>query len=476
MKKLSELYDIQSDELIKDIKINSKEVKKGDLFVCTMGVNADRHDFIDDAIKNGASAIVVSKDNIICDVPVIKVNNTNEELPLLCARYYDNPDKKLNIIGVTGTDGKTTIATIIQTLIGKNICGYIGTNGVTCANYHEHLINTTPDVNLLYKYFDIFVNKKCKYVSMEASSEAFLRNRLSNIMFDVSIYTNISNEHMNVHKTFDNYLECKLQLFRQTKKDGYCIINRDDKYYDIVCKNCNGKILSYGENKESDLRIVSYELFADHTNIKFSYKGKEFDVTSPLLALFNIYNLAAALLVCLSLGFNLEDILVNIDKLKIEGRVEVLKGENYTVIVDFAHTPHAIDAILSFSRSLSHNKIITVIGSAGGRDQEKRPVIGDVCIKKSDYVIFTTDDPRNEDPLEICNMMIGDLKNYYDNFEIILDRKRAVKKAIDMAEENDIVLLLCKGNEPYQITSKGYEPYNEIMEAKKAIEEKKSQN
>ena len=214
MKKLNELIECDFDIEINGIKINSKEITEGDLFVCTKGVNTDRHDFIEDAIKNGAVAVIVSKD-ITCSVPTVKVKDTNEILPILCSKFYDHPEEKLKIIGITGTDGKTSTATIVQTLIGNDICGYIGTNGRSCSKFNKEINNTTPDSDKLYEYFYDFVNAGCKYVVMEASSEAFFRHRLDNIVFQVGAITNITREHLNIHKTFDNYLEAKAKLLEK---------------------------------------------------------------------------------------------------------------------------------------------------------------------------------------------------------------------------------------------------------------------
>ena len=212
MKTLNELYPgIGVETVIKSIQINSKEVEEGDLFVCTKGVTADRHDFIDDAIKNGASAIIVSKDGYYDrEVPIIKVPDTNRELPYLCQKFYDYPDQKLKMIGVTGTDGKTSVTTIIQNLIGSDLCGYIGTNGRSCAKFTGDNPNTTPDAHNLYMYLDEFVRFGCSYASIETSSEAFFRGRLQAMEFDVSAYTNITSEHLNIHGSFENYLACKL--------------------------------------------------------------------------------------------------------------------------------------------------------------------------------------------------------------------------------------------------------------------------
>ena len=229
MKKLKELIKTDYDVNVFGIKINSKEVEKGDMFVCIKGVKTDRHDFIEEAIKNGASCIIGEKD-IECSIPYVKVKNTNYILPELYRKFYDFDRLNLKIIGVTGTDGKTTTTTSIQYLIGKDKCGYIGTNGVSCAKFTKDSPNSTPDPTLLYKYFKEFYDAGCEYVVMEASSEGFLRGRLDDLYFTAGGYTNISWEHVNVHGSFDNYVKCKLKCASQT--NGKFIINNDDEYHD----------------------------------------------------------------------------------------------------------------------------------------------------------------------------------------------------------------------------------------------------
>ena len=281
MKTLEELYPgCGSQDLIKSIKINSKEIEEGDLFVCTMGVTADRHDYIDDAIKHGCKSFIVSKDIKRDGVNIIKVPDTNRELPYLCQKFYDYPDKKLKMFAVTGTDGKTSTATIVQTLIGSDLCGYIGTNGRSCAKFKGDNPNTTPDAHLLFMYLDEFVKYGCKYAIMEASSEAFFRGRLQANMYDITGYTNVTSEHLNIHGSFENYLECKKQLFKQTKKEGFCILNKDDEYFEDMKSACNGQVLTYGKDKSNDLQIVSYDVYPDHTDIVFKYKEKELKINS----------------------------------------------------------------------------------------------------------------------------------------------------------------------------------------------------
>ena len=475
MKKLSELYPgVSEDVLIKGIKINSKECEEGDLFVCTKGVTADRHDFIPDAVKHGASAVIVSRDVGNVGVPVIKVPDTNRELPYLCQKFYDYPDQKMKILGVTGTDGKTSTATIMQALIGSDVCGYIGTNGRSCAQFTGDNPNTTPDAHLLYSYFKEFLDCGCKYVAMEASSEAFFRGRLQSIQFDVSVYTNVTSEHLNIHGTFENYLQCKEMLFRQTKKDGTCVLNMDDPYYEQIKAVCNGNVVTYGSGEDATLQIVDYKVYPTHTLIHFKYRGEIVEVDSPLLGDFNVYNLAAGLLAALSVGVPLEKALSRIPNIKISGRLDLLNTNTpYYVMVDYAHTPNGITKLLNFVHTLDINRSIVVIGQAGERDYVKRPQVGEVVVKNASYAIFTYEDPRSEDPVNICNDIVKTIKDQYQNYEIVIDRREAIQKAIDMAKEKDIVLILGKGNETYQKLKTETIYFNDEEEAYQAVVRRK---
>ena len=475
MKKLCELYpEVDSEVEIKRISINSKEIEEGDLFVCTMGVTADRHDYIDDAIAHGASAIVVSRDVGEKSVPIVRVEDTNKELPYLCQRFYDYPDQKLTMIGVTGTDGKTTTTTIIQTLIGSDKCGYIGTNGRSCAKFTGDNPNTTPDAQNLYKYLSEFVDYGCTYTAMEASSEAFFRGRLQAMEYDISAYTNVTSEHLNIHGSFENYLESKLKLFQQTKKDGYCILNHDDPYYEQAKEACTGQVLSYGMGEDNDLQIKSFHLFPDHTDITFKYKDERHEVTSPLMGDFNVYNLACAMLCCLALGFSWEELEKRIGEIKVSGRLELLDTNTpYFVMVDYAHTPNGITKLLNFVHTLDINRSIVVIGQAGERDYLKRPKVGNVVVENASYAIFCYEDPRSEDPQKICEDIISELKETHDNYEIVIDRREAIQKAIDMAKEKDMVLILGKGNETYEKLKTETIYFNDIEEAYQAVDNRK---
>lgn len=471
MKRLNELYKVDSDVLIKGISINSNDINEGDIFVCIKGNKVDRHDYIDDAIKNGAVALVTAKE-VNSSVPYVIVENPNEEVGRLAREIYDNPQDKLKLFAVTGTDGKTSVATITSQLIGNDKCGYIGTNGMSCAKIKKDTNNTTPSIEKLYKFFREFLDCGCENVCMEASSEAMLQGRLNDLRFDCIGITNITSEHLNSHKTLENYVECKKDIMKLTKNDGICVINHDDNYYYEVKKVCLGKILSYGMEDDNELQIVNYKLNNNKTEIDYKYQDKIYHVDSPLLGKFNVYNLACALLMCLSQGYEMEYLLRNVDKINVDGRLDIVdRGQGFMVMVDYAHTPNGIESLLDFVRTLDHNRIITVIGQAGERDTSKRKTVGSVVAKNSDIAIFCYEDPRGEDPKDIIDMMCEDIRDM-DNYKIIIDRSEAIGYAIDIAQDGDMVLILGKGNETYQKMKDGEIYFNDEEEAIKYLDKK----
>ena len=460
MKLLSELYEGYPDVEIKGIKINSKQIKPGDIFVCTMGVTADRHDFIDEAISNGASAIVVSKD-VNYNVPTIKVENTNIELRKLASKFYDYPEKELKLIATTGTNGKTTVSQIIQDLMGNDICGYMGTNGIICKDFNEKIINTTADADRLYMYFRRFLDADCKYLSMETSSEAYFRNRLDDIYFNIGIVTNITQDHLNIHKTIENYVSCKKEMLNHIKEDGVVILNKDDKYYDEFKNASKCRVITYGIN-DADFTIKNIEVTSNNTNFTLFYDNKDYKIESPLFGDFNVYNLTAAISAVVETGINIEEVIKRISNIKpLPGRVEFLNyGQKYNIVLDYAHTTDAFNKLYPVLKKITKGRIITVTGSAGGREKEKRPYMGKVVLDNSDYVIFTMDDPRDED----VNQIIDDLVSTSDksNYERIINRKEAIYKAFDTADDNDLVLIAGKGTDNYMAINDKYEPYSDL--------------
>lgn len=448
MKKLSELYNCKLNININDIKTNSKEVKKDDLFVCIKGITSNRHDYIDEAVKNGCSALIVKKDGNY-KVPYIKVDDPNKELGQISKKFYGNPQDKLKLIGITGTDGKTTTASIIRNMIGNGECGYIGTNGVYSKNKIIKTENTTPSINEIYKYLNCFTNDKLKYASMEISSEALLYERTDTLELDVAVITNITEDHLNVHKTIKDYIGCKKKIFTLLKKDGVAIVNRDDNHYEEIIKAIDCRVLTYGKNINSDLVILKIDECETKTKYTFKYNNKEYKITTSLLGEFNIYNISAAILTLKALGYKMEDIIKRIENIEIvSGRCEKISfGQDYKIILDYAHTENGLKNILSYLNNIKKGKLITVTGSAGGREKRKRKKMGKVVLNNSDYVIFTMDDPRYENPLDIIKDMIFNSKK--TNYTIIEDRTNAITKALSLAKKDDVVLIAGKGRDNY---------------------------
>lgn len=383
------------------------------------------------------------------------------------SKFYDEPDKKLKMIGVTGTDGKTTLSSIIYQLINNfNNCGYIGTNGVECNKFYIPTKFTTPFPKELYYYLSEFHKAQCKYIAMEVSSERLLTNRLNDFSFDVAIFTNITRDHLDKHKTMENYIESKSKLFKLVKNDGYCIVNNDDKYVDSIKTTCTGKIITYGIKNQSD--IMADDIIVNENSLRFKlrYCKSEYDVVSPLSGMFNVYNLMAAISACVSLGFDIDNIISSVKKLKpIGARSEFLNyGQSFKIMIDYAHTANALKNLLEYVNAIAKGKIITVTGSAGDRDSGKRSDMGEVVTKLSDYVIFTTDDPRTEDPNNIIDDLISTIKDNKSNYERVINRKVAIHKALSMAGKDDFVVIAGKGRDLYMAVGNGYIPYSDVTE------------
>ena len=453
------------DTEITGLSTNSKSVKPGDLFICIKGAKIDRHDYIDEAIKNGASFLVTSKD-VDVNVPYIKVEDVNAIYEDLYRRFYDFPQDKLTLIGITGTDGKTSTTTIIQELLGSDICGYIGTNGYACSKFNRETDNTTPGIESMYRILAEFVDAGCKYVAMETSSEAFYYGRLKNFHFRIGGLTNIDKEHLNTHKTLENYIACKKMLFKQS---DISILNKNDKHFLDVSHDLNN-YKTYGYTSDCDLYIKSFDVEPDKTPISFIYSDKQYDIVSPLLGNFNIENLVCALLVCLNLNFDINDLLKNLDKLKIDGRMTSINlGQDFYVLVDYAHTPNGLTRLFEFTNKLNVNKKIVVTGNAGERDASKRKYVGKLCSDNNDHVIFTYEDPRFEDPYNVVKDLCELIRDK-TNYETVIDRQEAIEKAINMAGPKDLVMILGKGSEDWQEIKGEFIEFNDVEKAKDAIE------
>ena len=308
---------------------------------------------------------------------------------------------------------------------------------------------------------------------MESSSEALMRGRLDGIMYDVAIHTNITSEHLNIHGSLENYIKDKCKLFSQVKENGFCILNKDDDHFNEVKKASSGKVLTYGKDSDNDLYFKDVKLFPGKNIFTIVYQGNEYPIECDMAGYFNVYNLCAAILALFALGLKFDDFKEKILNIKVSGRLELIdKGQNFYVMVDYAHTPNGITKLLEYVRLLPIKRSIVVIGQAGERDPYKRKDVGYIVCSNCDKAIFTYEDPRSEDPKDIINDMLERVKGKYDNYEIVIDRHLAIKRAIDIAEEGDMVMILGKGNETYEKLKNEVIYFNDMEEAKKALEER----
>ena len=422
------------------LQSDSRKIKFADTFIALKGYNEDGHKYIEEAIKKGASKIVCEHGSY--SVKTIIVDNTNEYLN----KYLKTNNIDIKIIGVTGTNGKTTTCYLIYQLLnnlGIN-CAYIGTIGYIYKDICEDLNNTTPGGLELYYLIKRSKEYGCKYIVMEVSSQALDQKRVDFLEFDYAIFTNLTRDHLDYHKNIDNYINSKKRLFELLKENGKSIINNDDKYSD------NFKIYNYKTYgfKNSDYTINK----DDYIN------GDKYNI--PLLCDYNKYNILAAISLLYEMGYKYEDLYNLVSKLKEpSGRMEVINYNSNKIIIDYAHTPDALDNVLNGIKKYVKGRIITIVGCGGNRDKGKRSMMGEIATNLSNYVIFTSDNPRYEDP----NKILSDITNllYNKNYEIESNRENAIKKGIQLLDNNDILLVLGKGHEKYQIIKGKKYPFDD---------------
>ncbi|MGL5382588.1 MAG: UDP-N-acetylmuramoyl-L-alanyl-D-glutamate--2,6-diaminopimelate ligase [Culicoidibacterales bacterium] len=434
---------------IQSVTFDSRQVKPGTLFIAVKGFTVDGHDYVSMAVERGAVAIVAQQP-VTTTVPVIYVEDTKIAMAEIASLFYGEPMKHLELIGITGTDGKTSTATIIEHLL--NTCqkpsGYIGTNGVRYANAAEPLHHTTPESLDLQAIFARMVAKQTQVCAMEVSSHALELNRVRGVEFDVAVFTNLTHEHLDYHKTLENYLAAKAKLFSQLNPTGIAVLNADDALsYSKLAAQIMHATLTYGIENEADFQAVDIVETIKGTNFSVVFEGKSYPVAMKLLGRFNIYNALAALAVAQAQGIKLPTAIMALEQLvSIDGRMEVIDcGQDFGVIVDFAHTPNAIENLLTFVRPLTQNRLLLAVGCAGARDTEKRPIIGGIATKLADYSVFTTDDPYHEDPSKIIDEMIAGATR--ETYVKIVPRDEAMKHLLDMAQPGDVVVIAGRGNE-----------------------------
>ena len=444
--------DVYPNVEINDISTNSCAIKRGSLFFAINGSNHDGHDYINDAIKNKVSAIIANKELKNLPVPIIKVKNTRRVLSKIASKFYKNPSKKLKIIGVTGTNGKTTTSSLIKSIFDSAgiDAAQLGTNGlISKYNFYNSSL-TTPDPIYLNKLICMLVEKKVSYLIMEVSSHSIDQHRVTDIEFDTAIFTNLSQDHLDYHKTISNYFNTKLNLFKMIKEDRKCIINYDNKYGKMIDKKINKETVKSSINLKVDFHYKSLTCDLNGINGIISYGNENIPISSDMVGEFNAENILLAVSACKIIGLDAESIAKGIKNcVKPAGRMEIFKKDNIKIIIDYAHTPDAYEKVLSSIKNLNKGKINILFGCGGNRDKTKRAAMGSIADKYSDYLWITPDNPRLEDINKINNQIIYGIKsNHYSSYD---DRKKGLKDALSTLKNDDILVVLGKGRENYQL-------------------------
>lgn len=480
--KPDEIFNLNknADLKITGISFNSKTTEIGNIFVCIKGEHSDGHDFAKNAVANGAVAVISEKKLSEIDVPVLKMKDTELALAQTAAWFYNFPSEKINLIGITGTNGKTTVTHLIENIFEKaNLkCGLIGTLGNRDSSTDKYISSghTTPQASDLQKVFRNFLDKNIKNIAMEVSSHSIAQHRVAECVFKGAVLTNLTQDHLDYHVTMENYFIAKSKLFStlENKPENYAVINNDDSYTERFIKITPDKvkILTYGIKNKSDIMAE---------NIEFSVYGSKFTCTTPfgnkqvnlqMTGMFSIYNALAAIGAGLAEKIGLNTCIEALEATpSVAGRFEVVE-RNPLIIVDYAHTPDGLENVLKTAKEIvpDGGKLICVFGCGGDRDATKRPQMGRIAEVIADKVIITSDNPRSEDPQQIITDILSGIKSLSPARIIVeVDRKSAIEAAVRISEKNDVIILAGKGHEDYQILNNETIHFDDREEAGKAF-------
>lgn len=446
------LADINiSDREISSVTDNTKKVRKDCIFVCVKGGSFDGHDAAAEMLEKGAAVVVAERDLGLGSKQII-TDNSRKFYGELCAAWFDHPEKKLKIIGVTGTNGKTTISNVIKNIFMKNgvKTGLIGTICNEIGDETVHTDNTTPMAFDYMCLLDKMVKAGCKYAVMEVSSFGLVQHRIGPTHFDMGIFTNLTQDHLDYHKTMENYYQAKKMMFDEC---DYALINTDDEYGRRIFSEISCKKERYGISSEADYYADAIKIKSDGTSFWYCYNGKSQLVNMKMTGMFNVSNVTAAISVCLKAGLPIEDILNAVSEYNgVKGRCEIIPtGRDFTVICDYAHTPDAVENILKSVREYTEGRLICLFGCGGNRDAKKRPLMAKAAAKFADRLIITSDNPRDEIPEAIIDDILAGLKDSEIPFDVVVDRTKAIHHSLKIAEKGDIIVLAGKGHEDYQV-------------------------
>lgn len=443
-----------NDIEIEDVTQDSRMVKEGSLFVCVKGNTFDGHSVAGEMVAKGAPAVVCEKDLGLKNQVIVK--NTRAVFSRICANYYGNPADKLKLIGLTGTNGKTTTTFLIKQILenmGKKV-GLIGTVQNMVGDEIYPAKYTTPDPYELQKLFSLMVDAGCEYCVMEVSSQALVQGRVNGLHFYIGAFTNLTQDHLDYHKTFENYFNAKRILFENC---DIAVTNADDKNGLKIVENLPVKVYTYAVNTNNADYVAK--------NVRFLSNGVEYELVCDYIGRvhcsipgrFSVYNSLCAASIALSMGINFADVVKSVPLCDgVKGRIEVVPcSRDFTIIIDYAHSPDGLENIITSLKEIAKGRVVTLFGCGGDRDKTKRPLMGEIASRLSDFCIVTSDNPRSENPSEIIKDILAGMQNCSTPYEVVENRKEAIRFAIENAKKDDIILLAGKGHETYQILPTG---------------------
>jgi UDP-N-acetylmuramoyl-L-alanyl-D-glutamate--2,6-diaminopimelate ligase len=467
------------DRVVESIAYDSRRVQRNGLFVALRGEKSDGHQFIEQAVEKGASVIMTEHEVQHAHATCVVVENTRRALADLAAAFYNRPALRLKLAAVTGTNGKTTTTFLLKHICEKAglRCGLVGTVRYEIGDRVLPAVRTTPESLEVYDLLAQMVNAGCKAAALEVSSHAIAQDRVRGLEWDVAVFTNLTQDHLDFHGTMENYFEAKTQLFtglaeQKAKTAATAIINIDDRYGAQLVDRLEKKVpvITYGVSARADFRASNYHAEFAGTSYQLDARGKSYLVRVPLIGRFNVANSMAALAAANSLGISMREAILSLGRSpQVPGRLEAVPAKRqFQVFVDYAHTDDALLNVLKTLRELSPRRLIVVFGCGGDRDKQKRPLMGRVADQNADFSIITSDNPRKEDP----DAIIAEAEKGFrsDRYEKIADRAKAIARAIELAQPRDIILIAGKGHEAYQEFADHTVPFDDIQVARQALE------
>jgi UDP-N-acetylmuramoyl-L-alanyl-D-glutamate--2,6-diaminopimelate ligase len=468
------------DRAVESIAYDSRRVQRNGMFVALRGEKSDGHEFIGQAIEKGASVIVAEREEKNPRATCVTVEDTRTALADFSATFYGHPARKLKLAGVTGTNGKTTTTFLIKHICERAglRCGLIGTVRYEIGERVLPAIRTTPESLDLQELLAQIANAGCKAAAMEVSSHALAQDRTRGLEWNVAVFTNLTQDHLDFHGTMQSYFESKTKLFtglpnQKKKRKPVAIVNIDDRYGEQLLEKIDKRVtvITYGMGVRADFRASNYRVEFSGTSYQLDARGKSYLVRVPLIGRFNVTNSVAALAAASALGINLRDAVFSLGKSpQVPGRLELVAAKRqFQIFVDYAHTPDALANVLKTLRELEPNRLIAVFGCGGNRDRQKRPLMAGIVDRHANYAIITSDNPRKENP----DTIIAEIEKGFrsNRYEKITDRTQAISRAVALARPRDIVLIAGKGHENYQEFADHTIPFDDIQVARRAIED-----